>query len=71
MIENLVVSESQRGKGAGAALTTYLIEYLQKRECLAIFVDVDPDNSGAIQFYRRFGLDSEVMLLERHLFEES
>lgn len=67
LIESFVVQASQRGQGVGSTLLAHLLEKLQAMNCAAVFVDVEPDNQRAIQFYRRHGLNNEVLLLERHL----
>ena len=67
LIENFVVSREQRGRGIGSALFTYLLDRLYEANCVTLFVDVEPDNHRAIQFYRRHGFNHQVVLLERHL----
>jgi len=66
LIEELIVSRQARGSGAGSALLKEAIHRAQRRGCAEIEVSTMPDNTRAIEFYRRHGLAEEVLTLERH-----
>jgi len=66
LIEELVVAEGHRGKGAGKALLEALLERLEKQGCAEVSVTTMPDNDGALRFYRSHGLIDEAVYLEKH-----
>lgn len=66
LIEELVVTASARGRGAGKALLESAIQRARQTGCLEISVTTMPDNQPAIEFYRRHGLTDEAVYLEMH-----
>jgi ribosomal protein S18 acetylase RimI-like enzyme len=66
LIEELIVSRQARGSGAGSALLQEVIRRAHERGCAEIEVTTMPDNTRAIDFYRRHGLADEVLMLEKH-----
>jgi ribosomal protein S18 acetylase RimI-like enzyme len=67
LVENFVVLNHMRGLGIGSVLFQHLLHSLTENDCATLFVDVEPDNQRALRFYRRQGLNHQVILLERHL----
>lgn len=64
LIEELVVHAGRRGQGVGSALIEEL--FIRVKDCVEIGLEVMPDNTQAIRFYRRHGFMDEALLLERH-----
>lgn len=60
-LEDMIVSPSYRGKGAGRMLVEYAIAYTQKRECKRITLLTDNDNHAAHQFYQQLGFKKSLM----------
>lgn len=60
-LEDMIVSPSYRGKGAGRMLVEYAIAYTQKRECKRITLLTDNDNHVAHQFYQQLGFKKSLM----------
>lgn len=70
LIEEMVVSESARGKSIGSVLLESLLAQLEAEGCEEVSVTTMPDNAGALGFYRSHGLVDEAVFLERH-FEKA
>jgi GNAT superfamily N-acetyltransferase len=66
LIEVLFVSGESRNEGAGGALMENVLAKAGRLGCAEISVSVMPDNTGAIRFYRHYGLTEEAALLEKH-----
>ncbi|QAA83239.1 GNAT family N-acetyltransferase [Aequorivita sp. H23M31] len=54
-LEDLIVKESERGKGIGEALYRKVMEYAYDRGLKRVAWDVLDWNEGAIRFYERSG----------------
>ena len=67
VIDELVVSRGARGKGVGSALISEVIRRGIEAGWAEVSVSTLADNQPAIDFYRRYGLTDEALLLERHL----
>lgn len=70
LVEELVVQASQRNRGVGSVLLRYLIRKMEAWGAEEISVSVMPDNSEALDFYRRHGMLDEAVFLEKHLSDE-
>lgn len=70
LIEELIVSGSARGRGAGSALLADLLRRLAAAGCAEVSVSTMPDNEGAKRFYRSHGLVDEAVFLEKHFQRE-
>ena len=55
LIEDVVVSESQRGRGIGRALMDDLIAWAGERGLTRLQLLADRDNQSALDFYRKQG----------------
>lgn len=66
-IEEIVVEESERGKGIGTQLIQSVMEEMKKSGCAEIVLIVDKENIAAQRLYIRLGIDEEAMCLEKHL----
>jgi GNAT superfamily N-acetyltransferase len=56
-LEDLIVTESMRGKGIGKALLDFTIEYAQKNNFNKLQWQVLDWNESAIQFYKKYKSD--------------
>jgi GNAT superfamily N-acetyltransferase len=68
-LEDLYVTDAARGTGVGRALIEAAFERARARGCKRIQLDVDDDNSRAIDVYRAagFGVDGNTRLITRRL----
>jgi ribosomal protein S18 acetylase RimI-like enzyme len=72
-LEDLYVTDEARGTGLGRALIAEAFERARARECARIQLDVDEDNTRAIDVYREAGFGTEpgapgrTMLITRRL----
>lgn len=55
LIANVAVMPTYRRKGIARALTQYAIEYLHKQKQYTIWLQVNQNNSGALDLYRGLG----------------
>jgi len=62
-INELVVAKDSRGQGIGEALLAHAMALARARNMDEIEVGVMKDNTKAIRFYKRHGLDEEYFLL--------
>lgn len=67
LINELVVDERSRGRGAGRALLDHLEREALRRGMDEIEVGTEKANRAARRFYRASGFDDECILLGRHL----
>lgn len=67
LIQELVVTASERGKGIGGCLLESFMQLMEAQGTVEISVGVMPGNRGAIAFYKRHGLLDESLNLEKHL----
>ncbi|MBM4424287.1 MAG: GNAT family acetyltransferase [Chloroflexi bacterium] len=54
-VYHLAVAASHRSRGLGAALMRELESRLKAKGCLKYYLQITPDNTGVIEFYRRLG----------------
>ncbi|MFH0816628.1 MAG: GNAT family N-acetyltransferase [Methanobacteriota archaeon] len=66
-LNNLYVREAQRGKGLGTKLLENLMEEAKRRGVVAMHIPVKPKNLRALEFYRKAGMDEELLMMERRL----
>jgi ribosomal protein S18 acetylase RimI-like enzyme len=66
LVEELIVSEPSRRHGIGGELLEAAITRARLSGCAEISVTTMPDNTGAMDFYRRHGLTDEAVYLEMH-----
>jgi ribosomal protein S18 acetylase RimI-like enzyme len=72
-LEDLYVTDEARGTGLGRALIAEAFERARARECARVQLDVDEDNTRAIDVYREAGFGTEpgapgrTMLITRTL----
>ncbi len=66
-LHNLFVREEHRGKGIGGALLKRTIEEAKKQGAVAYHISVKRKNTGAIEFYKKRGIDEELVMLETRL----
>lgn len=66
VVEELVVAETERGRGVGSALLGHLLAHLEASGCTEVGISTLPDNEGAQRLYRAHGLVDEAVLLEKH-----
>lgn len=64
LVEELIVKAACRNQGIGTALMKELLARLAG--CVEVSVGVMTENTEALKFYRRQGLDEEAVLLEKH-----
>jgi ribosomal protein S18 acetylase RimI-like enzyme len=66
-IDELIVEQAHRGRGAGSALLGEVLRRAAALGCVEVSVTVMPDNEGAQRLYRSHGLVDEAVYLETHL----
>lgn len=62
-LEELVVTESMRGKGVAFALVTVFREWAENQGANCIDLNVWQNNDVAIAFYRRMGFEGKQSLM--------
>ena len=67
LIDELVVSESSRGRGIGKKLIEAVTEKCRELGCSEVEVSTEQSNTAARQFYKSCGFDGESVLLEMDL----
>jgi ribosomal protein S18 acetylase RimI-like enzyme len=70
LIEELIVRQQARGTGIGRMLVEDVMQRALAGRCAEISVSTMPDNSRAIEFYRKLGFTDEALFLEKHLTGE-
>jgi len=66
-LHNLFVREEYRGRGIGDALLKKTMEQAKKTGAVAYHISVKAKNIGAIEFYKKRGIDEELVMLEKRL----
>jgi GNAT superfamily N-acetyltransferase len=67
MIDELIVSKHERGKGIGKQLILAAIGKCRQLGCCEVEVSTEKSNSTARRFYRSCGFEEDAVLLERDL----
>ena len=71
-IYSLAVDENDRHRGIGTELMAEVERRLKDRGCLKINLQVMPDNTGVVRFYRELGFSVEDRLsMGKRLYEGS
>ena len=65
LIEDVVVSESHRGRGIGRALMDDMIAWAGERGLMRLQLLADRDNSPALDFYRKLGWSTTRLIALR------
>lgn len=71
MLEDVIVTASQRGNGIGKALMAALIEQARADGCERITLLTDHDNATGQGFYESFGFSRSTMLPYRLMLKRS
>ena len=66
-LEDLIVSETMRGKGLGEKLLEATIEQARKTACTGLMWQVLDWNEPAINFYKKFGVRFDEKWLNVHI----
>jgi ribosomal protein S18 acetylase RimI-like enzyme len=66
-LQNLFVTEKYRRSGVGSKLFNAILEQAQERRAVAIHISMKKKNTIAINFYKKQGIEVELMMLERRL----
>lgn len=69
-LEDLYVAEGYRGKGIGKIALNKLDELMREIGILAMFVNVIPRNTKAIEFYKKSGFDHLNMIELRKNYDK-
>lgn len=70
-LEDIFIKKEIRGKGIGKFAMNKLDELMKEKGILAMFVDVIPRNTSAIEFYRDSGFNHLNMIQLRKNYDES
>ena len=66
-VDDLCVSEKARGKGIGAKLYEYVVNFALKNGCYNVTLDVWSCNEQAIKFYEKCGMQVQKVVMEKIL----
>ena len=66
-VDELCVSEKARGKGIGAKLYEYVVNFALKNGCYNVTLDVWSCNEQAIKFYEKCGMKVQKVIMEKIL----
>ena len=66
-IDDLCVSEKARGKGLGAKLYEYVVNFALKNGCYNVTLDVWSCNEQAVKFYEKCGMKVQKVIMEKIL----
>ena len=66
-VDDLCVSEKARGKGIGAKLYEYGVNFALKNGCYNVTLDVWSCNEQAIKFYEKCGMKVQKVIMEKIL----
>ena len=69
LIDELIVSESSRGKGIARQLVRAAIDKCRESGCCELEVSTEKSNTKARRFYKACGFEEDAVLLELHLTE--
>jgi GNAT superfamily N-acetyltransferase len=65
-IENMVVDEARRGRGAGRALLDACFDFARERDCYKVQLQSDEARGGAHRFYARAGFSPSSVGFRRY-----
>lgn len=66
-LNNLFILENYRRKGTGSKLLSETIEKVKEKNAVALHISILPENIIAQNFYKKFGIDWEIKMLELKL----
>lgn len=66
-VDDLCVSEKARGKGLGAKLYEYVVDFALKNGCYNVTLDVWSCNEQAVKFYEKCGMKVQKVIMEKIL----
>ena len=66
-VDDLCVSEKARGKGLGAKLYEYVVNFALKNGCYNVTLDVWSCNEQAVKFYEKCGMKVQKVIMEKIL----
>ena len=66
-LHNIYIDPGWRGKGIGTGLVEMIKDDAIKKGAVAMHVPVKPANRKALDFYRKNGIDIELIMLETRL----
>ena len=66
-VDDLCGSEKARGKGIGAKLYEYVVNFALKNGCYNVTLDVWSCNEQAIKFYEKCGMKVQKVIMEKIL----
>ena len=66
-VDDLCVSKKARGKGIGAKLYEYVVNFALKNGCYNVTLDVWSCNEQAIKFYEKCGMKVQKVIMEKIL----
>jgi phosphinothricin acetyltransferase len=66
-LNNLYVRDGLRGNGLGTKLLEHLMKEAKCRGVVAMHIPVKPKNLRALEFYRKAGMDEELLMMETRL----
>ncbi|HEP1794907.1 TPA: GNAT family N-acetyltransferase [Streptococcus suis] len=64
-IDDLCVSSSVRGQKIGEQFYNFALSYAKEQGCHNLTLDVWADNSGAVRFYERLGMNPQKFRMEQ------
>ena len=62
-IADLAIAEARRGQGLGTVLIQYLVRTARGMNAPRVEIGVAPENTGALNLYRRLGFQDDRMVL--------
>lgn len=67
LVDELIVSETERGKGTGRKLLMAAVEVCRQIGCSEVEVSTEKKNHKARKFYQDIGFEEDAVLLEMNL----
>lgn len=61
-VSELIISKNARGQGVGKALMQKIEKYFKSIDCKYIFIDVFAYNQNAIEFYKKQGYHTRMLI---------